>query len=154
MKKYLASIVLLSSMATFACPDLDGLYYCQTSTGEVSQLELQREVNNNVTSYIFKDMQEVEGRWIVDGKLRSLNTSPMDGVSNLKYKASCSADELNLKMIGDLPDFNDKIKMDVSLYLDSSRNLLQKTSGQFSDGTPLPEVVTVCHRGAFAGRNK
>ncbi|WP_127718396.1 hypothetical protein [Halobacteriovorax sp. HLS] len=154
MKLIIASTLLLSCMTILACPNLDGLYFCQTSMGEVSQLELQHEVSNGVTSYIFKDMNEIEGRWIVDGKLRSLNSSPMDGVSNLKYRAKCINEELSLYMTGDLPDFNDKIKMNVSLYLDSSKNLVQKTSGQFSDGTPLPEVLTVCHRGSFAKRKK
>ena len=153
MKKTLILLFLLSSLNTNACPDLTGKYYCQTSNGRVTNLNLSKETQAGIVSFIFIENGK-EGRWIVDGKLRSLNSSPMDGVSNIKYSASCTSANLFVSMNGDLTELESSILMNVDLSLDDERNLIQQTSGSFSDGTSLPNVVAKCYRESFAERKR
>ena len=154
MKKNITLLLLISSLNTIACPDLTGSYVCPTNDGEVSTLKLRRETTNGIVSFIFTENQNKEDRWIVDGKIRSLDSSPMDGVSNLKYSADCNSSELLIKMNGDLADLDTSIKINVELSLDDARNLSQRTSGSFSDGTPLPNAITHCYRNSVAPRKK
>lgn len=154
MNKNIALLFLIIGFNSNACPDLTGNYFCQTSSGEVTNLDLRKETDNGVISFRFIENKIKEGRWIVDGKLRSLDSSPMDGVSNIKYSASCTSSELLIKMNGDLSDLDTSIKINVGLSIDDNGNLSQSTDGSFSDGTPLPNVVTFCHRSGLAPRKK
>jgi hypothetical protein len=152
MKKTFSFVILLFHFVTIACPDLSGEYYCQTSNNDVTHLKLINEVQRGIISFQYIENHSKEGRWIVDGKLRSLDSSPMDGVSNAKYSAACSDNTLKISMSGELMDFETRIRFEVLMSLDSSKNLIQETSGYLSDGTPLPTVEALCYRSAIAQR--
>jgi hypothetical protein len=146
MKFIVSTFFILSSSIALSCPDLSGRFYCQGSSQQGTLLELNKTIDaNEVVTYEFKENGNA-GSWIVDGLERSLQRSSMDGVTNLKYRAFCSGEVLTVKMTGELQAYSTTIEMITSLNLDSSRNLVQNTSGNLADGTPLPNMEALCHR--------
>jgi len=144
MKTILTTFIFLTSLNLLACPDLSGSFFCDMGQGEVTKLVISKRVEGKVTTYTFKENQDEEVLWIVDLKEHSFSSSAMDGISNLKYIASCQTESLILKMSGDIVDFNQKIQVRTVLNIGPGQELIQSTSGQFSDGTPIPQARVSC----------
>lgn len=144
MKRTLLISLCLFSFNIMACPDLSGTFLCETNTNDAMRLKISKRVENAVPIYTFKENLDEEVLWIVDGSEYSFTRSSMDGISNLKYRASCQKKSLLIKMSGDVVGFDQAIQVATTLNLGSKGELIQTTSGQFSDGTPIPEVRVSC----------
>jgi len=132
------------SLNSLACPNLAGQYFCEMGQAQVVKLDISKNIDGGITTYTFKENQDERVSWIADQREHLLPASSMDGITNLKYIASCHKKILTLKMSGDIPEFNQRIQMTTDIWSGQSGELIQRTKGHFSDGTPIPEARISC----------
>ncbi len=136
--KYFLTIILLSSVSAFACPNLSGKFECKEEN-ETYTIEIAQTEANGITTY------HIEGlNLVADGMKHSIPNEP-DQLSDRVYFATCTDAALYFWLTGYETE-DDKIVatliQETNISIDASKNLSVDTKYEIksSDGQTETEA--------------
>jgi len=127
MRAYLAILLLLTPIHTFACPNIAGRYQCKIAR-DTYDLDISQEAANNYSVISLNyEGQKNSNLYIIDSKSRKLSDNE---VSSIDYIANCNADRIKIHLFGDLYEYNyDETEKEI-IGFDSKLNFIKTKNSQ------------------------